>query len=105
MLQTTDTRFEKVARLAVHTHQARGATEGIRNVVQTAFVGGIFGGIFGYVVGTLLLSVASLAAFGMALPVLLALFASGIGILGGSFIDLLDLTNGWRKTTTRRERV
>jgi hypothetical protein len=102
MLQTTDTRFEKATRLAAQTHQARGATEGMRNVAQTAIVGGMFGGIIGFVVGTLLLSVASLAAFGMALPILLALFASGIGTLGGSFVDLLALTNGWRKTPTRR---
>lgn len=102
MLQTTDTRFEKAARLATHTHQARGATDGIRAVAQTAIVGGVFGGILGFVVGTLLLSMASLAVFGMALPFLLALFAGGIGTLGGSFVDLLGLTNGWRSTTTRR---
>jgi hypothetical protein len=102
MLQTTETRFEKAARLTTYTHQARGATESIRHVAQTAILGGVFGGIFGFVVGTLLLSVVSLAAFGMALPVLLALFAGGIGILGGSFADLLPLTNGWRTTPPKR---
>jgi len=102
MTWMSNTNVDRLTQTAERAEQrTTGAVQTARPTIANMLLGGAAGGGLGLMsVGVLswgmVPGMEALASTGPVLPLLSGVFLAGVGVIAGSFIDLLPAVNSWR---------